>query len=168
MIMSVFKHVKSPVSVSLCVCVCVCPSVMTCSDPGSVEYSHRVITGSRFVVGSSVQYICNKGYFLSGSSLVTCYSRDVAEPKWSEQLPKCVRKSTDALVLLSCSATCWWTEALVLLSCSATCWWTDDLVLLSCSATCWCFAVFSDITANKGFGSIRSHPTLKLPLPFTW
>ncbi|XP_031428139.1 seizure protein 6 isoform X1 [Clupea harengus] len=67
-----------------------CEKVMTCSDPGSVEYSHRVITGSRFVVGSSVQYICNKGYFLSGSSLVTCYSRDVAEPKWSEQLPKCV------------------------------------------------------------------------------
>ncbi|CAJ1064275.1 seizure protein 6 homolog isoform X1 [Xyrichtys novacula] len=67
-----------------------CQEVMTCQDPGNVEHSHKVITGSRFAVGSSVQYICNKGYILSGSSLLTCYNRDSATPKWSERLPKCV------------------------------------------------------------------------------
>ncbi|XP_041949344.1 seizure protein 6 homolog isoform X1 [Alosa sapidissima] len=68
----------------------ICEKVMVCPDPGIVEHSHRVITGSRFVVGSTVQYTCNKGYYLSGTGLITCYSRDVAEPKWSERLPKCV------------------------------------------------------------------------------
>ncbi|XP_034540434.1 seizure protein 6 homolog isoform X2 [Notolabrus celidotus] len=67
-----------------------CQEVMTCHDPGNVEHSHKVITGSRFAVGSSVQYICNKGYILSGSSLLTCYNRDSATPKWNERLPKCV------------------------------------------------------------------------------
>ncbi|XP_056140660.1 seizure protein 6 homolog [Lampris incognitus] len=67
-----------------------CEEVMTCQDPGSVEHSRKVITNSRFTVGSTVQYICNKGYILSGSNLLTCYNRDSATPKWSERLPKCV------------------------------------------------------------------------------
>ncbi|XP_071781512.2 seizure protein 6 homolog [Centroberyx gerrardi] len=67
-----------------------CEEVMTCQDPGSVEHSQKVITGSRFTVGSTVQYICNKGYILSGSGLLTCYNRDSATPKWSNRLPKCV------------------------------------------------------------------------------
>lgn len=67
--------------------------VMTCQDPGNVEHSRKVITGSRFTVGSTVKFICNKGYILSGSSLLTCYNRDSATPKWNERLPKCVRKS---------------------------------------------------------------------------
>lgn len=66
--------------------------VMTCQDPGNVEHSHRILTGNRFTVGSTVQFICNKGYILSGNSLLTCYNRDSANPKWSERLPKCVRK----------------------------------------------------------------------------
>lgn len=73
---------------------CSCDSpVMTCQDPGNVAHSRKVIAGSRFTVGSTVQFICNKGYLLSGSSLLTCYNRDSATPKWSERLPKCVRKS---------------------------------------------------------------------------
>ncbi|XP_047463765.1 seizure protein 6 homolog isoform X2 [Mugil cephalus] len=67
-----------------------CEEVMTCRDPGNVEHSRKVIAGSRFTVGSTVQFICNKGYVLSGSSLLTCYNRDSAAPKWSERLPKCV------------------------------------------------------------------------------
>lgn len=77
-------------SAYVCVCVCV---VMLCQDPGLVEHGRRLTTGSRFTVGSTVQYMCNKGYTLSGPSLLTCYSRDTAEPKWSEKMPKCVRKS---------------------------------------------------------------------------
>ncbi|XP_062263072.1 seizure protein 6 homolog isoform X2 [Platichthys flesus] len=67
-----------------------CEEVMTCRDPGNVEHSRRVVSGSRLIVGSTVQFICNKGYVLSGNSLLTCYNRDSAAPKWSERLPKCV------------------------------------------------------------------------------
>uniref|UniRef100_A0A3Q3LPN3 Seizure related 6 homolog a n=1 Tax=Mastacembelus armatus TaxID=205130 RepID=A0A3Q3LPN3_9TELE len=69
-----------------------CQEVLTCQDPGNVAHSRKVITGNRFTVGSTVQFICNKGYLLSGSGLLTCYNRDSAKPKWSERLPKCVRK----------------------------------------------------------------------------
>ncbi|XP_061904057.1 seizure protein 6-like isoform X3 [Entelurus aequoreus] len=68
-----------------------CQQVTTCQDPGNVEHSRRVITGTRFAVGSSVQFVCNKGYTLSGSNnVLTCYNRDSAKPKWSDRLPKCV------------------------------------------------------------------------------
>ncbi|XP_029028869.1 seizure protein 6-like isoform X2 [Betta splendens] len=67
-----------------------CEEVMTCQDPGNVAHSRKVIAGTRFNVGSTVQFICNKGYQLSGNSLLTCYNRDAAAPKWSERLPKCV------------------------------------------------------------------------------
>ncbi|XP_063750527.1 seizure protein 6 homolog isoform X1 [Eleginops maclovinus] len=66
-----------------------CQEVMTCQDPGNVEHSHKVISGNRFIIGSTVQFICNKGYILSGSSLLTCYNRESAAPKWNERLPKC-------------------------------------------------------------------------------
>ncbi|XP_037543989.1 seizure protein 6 homolog [Nematolebias whitei] len=67
-----------------------CDEVLTCRDPGNVEHSRKVITGSRFSAGSTVQFVCNKGYVLSGSSILTCYNRDTATPKWSDRLPKCV------------------------------------------------------------------------------
>ncbi|TKS83527.1 Seizure protein 6 -like protein [Collichthys lucidus] len=67
-----------------------CEEVMTCQDPGNVEHSQKMLTGNRFTVGSTVRFICNKGYVLSGNSLLTCYNRDSATPKWSERLPKCV------------------------------------------------------------------------------
>nr|XP_015222806.1 PREDICTED: seizure protein 6 homolog [Lepisosteus oculatus] len=69
-----------------------CEKVVTCADPGTAEHSRRVMSGPRFTVGSTVQYVCNKGYVLSGNSLLTCYSRDSGSPKWSERLPKCVGK----------------------------------------------------------------------------
>lgn len=84
---------SAPVCVILVICFV---PVLTCQDPGTVAHSHRILTGSRFTVGATVQFICNKGYVLSGNSLLTCYNRDSAAPKWSERLPKCVRKSTSA------------------------------------------------------------------------
>ncbi|XP_041097371.1 seizure protein 6 homolog isoform X2 [Polyodon spathula] len=67
-----------------------CEKVTSCSDPGDVEHSRRVLSVNKFTVGSTVQYICNKGYLLSGNSLLTCYPRDSSGPKWSERLPKCL------------------------------------------------------------------------------
>ncbi|XP_056591707.1 seizure protein 6 homolog isoform X2 [Triplophysa dalaica] len=67
-----------------------CEKIMSCEDPGLLANSRRLVSGSRFAVGSSVEYICNKGYSLSGPGVLTCYSRNTADPKWSERLPKCV------------------------------------------------------------------------------
>ncbi|XP_051535423.1 seizure protein 6 homolog isoform X2 [Myxocyprinus asiaticus] len=67
-----------------------CERVLSCADPGTVEHSRRVMSGPRLIVGSTVQYICNKGYSLSGNSLLSCYHRDSTGPKWSEKLPKCI------------------------------------------------------------------------------
>uniref|UniRef100_A0A3P8W0N1 Seizure related 6 homolog a n=1 Tax=Cynoglossus semilaevis TaxID=244447 RepID=A0A3P8W0N1_CYNSE len=76
-------------------------AVMKCLDPGNVEHSHKVISGGHFTVGATVQFICNKGYVLSGSSLLTCCNRDLAAPKWSERLPKCVHyEQQDTSVIL--------------------------------------------------------------------
>uniref|UniRef100_A0A3Q2Q6X7 Seizure related 6 homolog n=1 Tax=Fundulus heteroclitus TaxID=8078 RepID=A0A3Q2Q6X7_FUNHE len=67
-----------------------CDEVLTCRDPGDVEHSRKVISCARLNVGSTVEFICNKGYVLSGSGVLTCYKRDSAAPKWSDRLPKCV------------------------------------------------------------------------------
>ncbi|KAK1158219.1 hypothetical protein AOXY_G23064 [Acipenser oxyrinchus oxyrinchus] len=67
-----------------------CEKVTTCSDPGDVDHSRRVMSMNKFSLGSTVQYICNKGYQLSGNSLLTCYPHDSSGPKWSERLPKCM------------------------------------------------------------------------------
>ncbi|XP_062329437.1 seizure protein 6 homolog [Osmerus eperlanus] len=67
-----------------------CERVMSCADPGTVEHSRRVMSGLHLTVGSSVQYICNQGYSLSGNSLLTCYKHGSSEPKWSQRLPRCV------------------------------------------------------------------------------
>ncbi|XP_066519890.1 seizure protein 6 homolog isoform X2 [Hoplias malabaricus] len=66
-----------------------CERVLSCPDPGTVEHGRRVMSGPRLIVGSTVQYICNKGYSLSGNSLLSCYHHDSTGPKWSEKLPKC-------------------------------------------------------------------------------
>ncbi|XP_018604286.2 seizure protein 6 isoform X2 [Scleropages formosus] len=70
-----------------------CEKVLSCPDPGSVEHSRRVMSGHRLTVGSTVQYVCNRGYMLTGNSLLTCHNRDSRGPKWSERPPKCVPES---------------------------------------------------------------------------
>nr|XP_033777031.1 seizure protein 6 homolog isoform X2 [Geotrypetes seraphini] len=67
-----------------------CVRVTSCSDPGDVIHSRRLLTSSKFPVGSTVRFICDKGYRLIGSSLLTCHSRQTRTPKWSDRLPKCV------------------------------------------------------------------------------
>ncbi|KAM9468898.1 seizure protein 6 homolog isoform 2-T2 [Clarias gariepinus] len=73
-----------------------CERVLSCPDPGMVEHSRRVMSGPRLIVGSTVQYICNKGYTLSGNSLLSCYNRDSTGPKWSEKPPKCISDTYDS------------------------------------------------------------------------
>lgn len=66
-------------------------TVVNCSDPGFVENSIR--HGQQnfpesFKYGSSVIYHCKKGFYLLGSSTVTCKANGL----WDRSLPKCLRK----------------------------------------------------------------------------
>ncbi|KAL0973324.1 hypothetical protein UPYG_G00201950 [Umbra pygmaea] len=70
-----------------------CDKVLLCADPGTVEHSRRVMSGPHFTVGSTLQYICHKGYTLSGNSLLSCFNHGSSGPKWSERLPRCVLES---------------------------------------------------------------------------
>uniref|UniRef100_UPI003AAC8A51 seizure protein 6-like n=1 Tax=Centroberyx gerrardi TaxID=166262 RepID=UPI003AAC8A51 len=70
-----------------------CERVVSCADPGKVEHSRRVLTGPRLTVGSTIQYVCNKGFTLSGNSLLTCYNHGSSGPKWNQKLPRCLSEA---------------------------------------------------------------------------
>ncbi|XP_072273668.1 seizure protein 6 homolog [Pyxicephalus adspersus] len=67
-----------------------CERVTSCSDPGDVTHSRRILSNAKFPVGSTVRYVCDKGYILTGSPTLTCYNRQAGVPKWSDRSPKCV------------------------------------------------------------------------------
>uniref|UniRef100_A0A8C8VKY9 Seizure related 6 homolog n=1 Tax=Pelusios castaneus TaxID=367368 RepID=A0A8C8VKY9_9SAUR len=69
-----------------------CERVTSCKDPGDVDHSRRIISSPKFPVGSTVQFVCDKGYVLTGGGLLTCHDRQAGGPKWSDRLPKCTRK----------------------------------------------------------------------------
>ncbi|KAG8450463.1 hypothetical protein GDO86_002935 [Hymenochirus boettgeri] len=75
-----------------------CERVTTCQDPGDVPHSRRILSVSKFPVGSTVRYVCDKGYVLTGSSTITCYNRQAGVPKWSDRSPKCVPEKYEACV----------------------------------------------------------------------
>lgn len=65
--------------------------VVNCSDPGFVENAIR--HGQQnfpesFEYGTSVMYHCKKGFYLLGSSALTC----MANGLWDRSLPKCLGK----------------------------------------------------------------------------
>uniref|UniRef100_A0A674MYW9 Seizure related 6 homolog n=1 Tax=Takifugu rubripes TaxID=31033 RepID=A0A674MYW9_TAKRU len=68
-----------------------CERVVSCPDPGPLENGRRVLSGPHFNAGSTVQYICNKGFTLSGNSLLTCFNRGASGPRWNQKLPRCLR-----------------------------------------------------------------------------
>ena len=45
--------------------------VQYCTDPGVAEHGRRIISDSRFLVGATVQYACDRGYLMEGASLLT-------------------------------------------------------------------------------------------------
>ena len=58
----------------------------SCGDPGDIENGFR--RGKRYTVGSIVHYICNQGYYISGSSSISCKENGV----WSPSPPTCESK----------------------------------------------------------------------------
>ncbi|XP_069767167.1 seizure protein 6 isoform X2 [Narcine bancroftii] len=67
-----------------------CEKIIFCTDPSGIDHSRRIVSDPKFSIGSTVQYICNKGYTLAGSSILTCYNRQSGNPKWSDKVPKCI------------------------------------------------------------------------------
>ncbi|POI32863.1 hypothetical protein CIB84_003385, partial [Bambusicola thoracicus] len=77
-----FLHIKMMMNTS-------CLTVVNCSDPGFVENAIR--HGQQnypesFKYGTSVAYHCKKGFYLLGSSALTCKSNGF----WDRSLPKCL------------------------------------------------------------------------------
>lgn len=66
---------------------------MYCTDPGEVDHSTRLISDPVLLVGTTIQYTCEPGFVLEGSSLLTCYSRETGTPIWTSRLPHCVCES---------------------------------------------------------------------------
>lgn len=66
---------------------------MYCTDPGEVDRSTRLISDPVLLVGTTIQYSCDPGFVLEGSSLLTCYSRETGTPIWTSRLPRCVCES---------------------------------------------------------------------------
>uniref|UniRef100_A0A668AP43 Seizure related 6 homolog n=1 Tax=Myripristis murdjan TaxID=586833 RepID=A0A668AP43_9TELE len=75
-----------------------CERVVSCADPGKVENSRRVLTSPHLTVGSTIQYICNKGFTLSGNSLLTCYNHGSSGPKWNQKLPRCLPETFEPCI----------------------------------------------------------------------
>lgn len=71
---------------------CSPPAVVSCPDPGQVENGRRVLSDPHLTAGSTVQYVCNKGFTLSGNSLLTCFNRGASGPRWNQKLPRCLRE----------------------------------------------------------------------------
>ncbi|NP_001412334.1 seizure protein 6 isoform X3 [Mus musculus] len=67
-----------------------CQRVTSCHDPGDVEHSRRLISSPKFPVGATVQYVCDQGFVLTGSAILTCHDRQAGSPKWSDRAPKCL------------------------------------------------------------------------------
>ncbi|XP_066870597.1 seizure 6-like protein isoform X2 [Kogia breviceps] len=71
-----------------------CEKIMYCTDPGEVDHSTRLISDPVLLVGTTIQYTCNTGFVLEGSSLLTCYSRETGTPIWTSRLPHCVSEES--------------------------------------------------------------------------
>ncbi|XP_075070555.1 seizure 6-like protein isoform X2 [Mixophyes fleayi] len=71
-----------------------CEKIMYCTDPGEVEHSSRLISDPVLLVGTTIQYTCNTGFVLEGSSLLTCYSRETGTPIWTSRIPHCVSEES--------------------------------------------------------------------------
>ncbi|XP_075425077.1 seizure 6-like protein isoform X2 [Ascaphus truei] len=71
-----------------------CEKIMYCTDPGEVDHSTRLISDPVLLVGTTIQYTCNTGFVLEGSSLLTCYSRETGTPIWTSRIPHCVSEES--------------------------------------------------------------------------
>ena len=62
-------------------------SDVNCTDPGYTQNGARW-GNAPFTCNSNVTYLCNVGYWMSGTSVITCGSDGL----WDAEVPKCLRK----------------------------------------------------------------------------
>uniref|UniRef100_A0A8B9LZ55 CUB and Sushi multiple domains 2 n=1 Tax=Astyanax mexicanus TaxID=7994 RepID=A0A8B9LZ55_ASTMX len=63
--------------------------IVNCTEPGHVENSVRQVLSSgphRYSFQTTVSYTCNPGYYLLGTSILTCQG----DGTWDRSLPKCL------------------------------------------------------------------------------
>ncbi|XP_032436521.1 CUB and sushi domain-containing protein 2 [Xiphophorus hellerii] len=63
--------------------------IVNCTEPGHVEYSIRQVISSgphRYSFQTTVTYRCNPGYYLLGTSSISCQG----DGTWDRSLPKCL------------------------------------------------------------------------------
>lgn len=68
------------------------PLVVNCTDPGIPANSIRQskIEHGNFTFGTVVSFDCNPGFYLFGSSVLTCQPMGY----WDKPLPECIGEST--------------------------------------------------------------------------
>jgi len=67
--------------------------VVNCTDPGHVENGVRQVLPSgphRYSFQTAVSYNCNPGYYLLGTSTLSCQG----DGTWDRSLPKCLCESS--------------------------------------------------------------------------
>lgn len=89
-VMSAFKLIHA---ILLCSSLFSVPAVVNCTEPGHVENSIRQILPSgphRYSFQTTVSYSCNPGYYLLGTSSISCQG----DGTWDRSLPKCLCEYT--------------------------------------------------------------------------
>lgn len=67
--------------------------VPRCADPGVPEDGRRVDSVTVLYVGLSLRFVCNPGFLLRGSEVLTCQYGEWNQVEWNADLPQCVGKS---------------------------------------------------------------------------
>ena len=81
------------------------PPVVNCTEPGKVDNSDRQVVTSgphRYSFQTAVSYRCNPGYYLLGTSSISCQGGGT----WDRSLPKCLRECPDCFYLLHFGGQC--------------------------------------------------------------
>ncbi|XP_065174514.1 sushi, von Willebrand factor type A, EGF and pentraxin domain-containing protein 1-like [Sycon ciliatum] len=67
-----------------------CVPEISCPDPGTVANAQRSVSDPQYTVGSTVSFMCNAGYTLTGANRLVC----TQSGQWSSPLPVCASKVT--------------------------------------------------------------------------
>lgn len=80
---------KCPGMLTHCLPSAFLSSVVNCTEPGHIENSIRQVLSSgphRYSFQTAVSYRCNPGYYLLGTSSISCQG----DGTWDRSLPKCL------------------------------------------------------------------------------
>jgi len=70
-----------------------------CSAPPLVENSRLLSSNEGWGVGTTTQYLCEKGFYITGQSEIVC-DDDNGEVDWSGELPECRKLGKEIMINL--------------------------------------------------------------------